>query len=64
VPGLPDVAVSPLSGVISLLGSGSSASPQQVGLTIPSSAPATAGHGAGVLGRIARWSRGLLKGLW
>jgi virulence factor Mce-like protein len=62
VPGLPDVAVSPLSGVISLLGSGSSASPQQVGLTIPS--PAPAGHGGGALGRIARWSRGLLKGLW
>jgi hypothetical protein len=54
--------VSPLAGVISLLGSGGTASPQQVGLTFPSSA--TAAHHTGVLGRIARWSRSLLRGLW
>jgi ABC-type transporter Mla subunit MlaD len=62
IPGLPDVPVSPLSGVISLLGSGGTASPQQVGMTFPSSTPAA--HHAGVLGRIARWCRSLLRGLW
>jgi virulence factor Mce-like protein len=62
IPGLPDVPVSPLSGVISLLGSGGTASPQQVGITFPPSLPAA--HHFGVLGRIARWSRSLLRGLW
>jgi hypothetical protein len=59
--GLPDVAVSPLSGVLSLLGSGGTASPQQIAMT---SSPAPAAPHRSFFGQLADWSHSLLKGLW
>jgi virulence factor Mce-like protein len=60
--GLPDVPVSPLSGVISLLGSGGTASPQQIAMA-SSPAPVTGRHRS-LFGRLSEWSHSLLKGLW
>jgi hypothetical protein len=59
--GLPDAPVSPLSGVLSLLGSGGTANPQQVALTF---SPTPAHHAGGLLHRVAHWSHSMLENLW